>query len=451
MFRKDGKVLLSASASSEADGNGNYGHVRGWDVTTRRPHAPEVATPHGAAALALSPDGKLAAVTTGGILQGGFRVEPGDLCLFDARTAKLKATVRTPWHSLQAVAFSPDGKTLAGGSSNFDDRGRPMTGGMIRLWKVADLLEAFRGAGPGILTLKGHRGLIRALAFAPNGKLLAAASAEAPPPGRAPRGDVKLWDLTTGKEKASLSDHGGKPWCVAFSPNGKLVASGGGDGVIRLLDLARGKEIGTLNGHKGIVVALAFSPDGKTLASGGGDPGVLPTPGELKLWDVVGCKEIATLAGHEMTVMTVAFAPLGARLASGGQDGVICLWDLERGAKPEARPQPAPAPDAGPPNNRTRSPDREGHVATIRPATDAEKKDGILAVLTLGGRKGPILVTRKTELQFAKGKLVEEATPASFVKGDHISVWLPGGPQNITSARAELIIIFRPGRPPDDK
>jgi WD40 repeat protein len=107
---------------------------------------------------------------------------------------------------------------------------------------------------------------------------------------------------------------------VAFSPDGKLLASAGADKVVRLWDAATGKPTAALKGHKDDVYSVAFSPDGKTLASGSYDKTV-------RLWDAGG-KHLATLKAHTSTVNTVAFSPDGKVLATGSNDGTIRLWDL---------------------------------------------------------------------------------------------------------------------------
>src|SRR5262249_14932115 len=150
-------------------------------------------------------------------------------------------------------------------------------------------------------------------------------------------------------------------------------------------------------------------------------PGSHPSPGELKLWDVAARKEVATLKEHEVTVMSVAFDRDGKRLASGDMNGFLILWDVKMGEKPQ-RGNPPPAgggdigaiPDNGPPSNRTRSPDLEGRIAKITAATEAEKKQGILAIVTLDGDKTSVQITRETELQISAGKLVEEASVKSL-------------------------------------
>src|SRR5262249_39692640 len=140
-------------------------------------------------------------------------------------------------------------------------------------------------------------GIVARLAFSPDGRTLASCSG---------RDDViRLWETTSGKERATLPD---AVCCVAFAPDGKMLAAGKADGTVKIWDLASGKTIATLEGHRSLVPSVAFSPDGKTLASSGWDSAI-------RLWDVAkaikGEQTEAThrLAGHRASVNSLAFSP----------------------------------------------------------------------------------------------------------------------------------------------
>ena len=122
------------------------------------------------------------------------------------------------------------------------------------------------------------RGCVGSVAINPDGKTLASAimgSPDADPDNKT----IKLWDVTTGKERAILQGHEGMVYSVAFSPDGKTLASVSDDQTVKLWDLATNKERATLQGHTQAVMSVAFSPDGRTLTSASNDKTV-------KLWDV---------------------------------------------------------------------------------------------------------------------------------------------------------------------
>jgi WD40 repeat protein len=197
----------------------------------------------------------------------------------------------------------------------------------VRVWDAA--------TGQQALALKGHTAGVFSVAFSPDGKRLASASGD---------WTVKVWDAATGQEALTLKgdwNPNSEPRpessavrSVCFSPDGKRLAGASEDWTVKVWDAATGQQALTLKGHKGAVTSVAYSPDGKRLASGSGiwDPKQGSyVSGEVKVWDVATGQLLLTLKGHTGDVTSVAFSPDGKRLVSGSHDKTLKVWDAATG------------------------------------------------------------------------------------------------------------------------
>ena len=317
LFSPDGLTLASGSYD---------GTIRLWDVSSSQPKATlEGHTGTGIVeSFSFSPDGLTLASGSRDtlIVDSVIRDRAGTILLWDVSSGQLQATLEGHTGGVESVLFSPDGLTLASGSSD----------GTIRLWDVS--------SGQLQAVLEGHTGGVESVLFSPDGLTLASGSSD----GTIRLWDVSsgqlqavrrmvgkflawfgLWDVSSGQLQATLEGHTGGVESVLFSPDGQTLASGSSDGTIRLWDVSSGQLQATLRGHSMDDVSLfSFSPDGSTLAS----RGFFSRDGTIRLWDVPSGQLQATLEGHTSAVNSVLFSPDGQTLASGSSDGTILLWDI---------------------------------------------------------------------------------------------------------------------------
>jgi WD40 repeat protein/cell division protein FtsB len=153
-----------------------------------------------------------------------------------------------------------------------------------------------------------------AVAFSPDGQVVAAAGAE---------NSAKIWDTVTGKEIRSFTGHEGPVRSLAFDPSGLLLATGGEDMSVRVWDAKGGNLVWKSKEHKRAVNKVSFRPDGKRIASAGGD-------GRVILWDTKDGTKVATFNGHNRPVYSVVYSPDGRLLASSSGSGDVLIWDESR-------------------------------------------------------------------------------------------------------------------------
>ncbi|MDZ8106389.1 MAG: NB-ARC domain-containing protein [Nostoc sp. DedQUE12a] len=158
-------------------------------------------------------------------------------------------------------------------------------------------------------------GGIHSVAFSPDGKLLATGDTN---------NQIRLYQVADGKQLLVCVGHTDWLWSVAFSSDSQMLASGSQDQTVKLWDIQTGQCLTTLYGHRGGIWSVAFCPNSHILASGGQDQTV-------KLWDTSTRQCLKTLSGHTNRVTSVAFSPDGCILASGDDDQTIRLWDVNTG------------------------------------------------------------------------------------------------------------------------
>jgi WD40 repeat protein len=289
-------VAFSAAGDRIASG-GRDGAVLLWDVATRKEHKRLTDHKGPVRGVGFSPDSRVIYSTS----------EDGMLRVTEAESAKVLFQRETRPFEVNRLAVSPSGEFLiTAGKRTIDSR----TQGVTEVWVTKSARIASMMTSPDELT---------SVAYAPDGKVIAAAGPSRVHLLDGPSGRI-LMQFPAGK---GLSGGG-----VAVSPDGKTIAATGAGAAVRLWDVATGKRRGEGLGSTGGESSLAFSPDGKRLATGSvGDWGER----DVRVWDLRNGTPVLTLKGHEGNVRQVVFAPDGSRVLTGGNDGILRVWDAASG------------------------------------------------------------------------------------------------------------------------
>jgi Tol biopolymer transport system component len=155
------------------------------------------------------------------------------------------------------------------------------------------------------------------VAYSPDGRYIASGSADT---------SIRIRDAENGREIQTLLGHNSVVKSVVYSPDGRFIVSGSSDSTIKIWDSFTGKELRTLSGHSAAVNSLAFSPNGLYLVSGASD-------NTVKIWDMGNARELRTLRGHASPVVSVSYSPDGRYIAFGSMDGTISIRDAESGGE----------------------------------------------------------------------------------------------------------------------
>jgi mono/diheme cytochrome c family protein len=240
----------------------------------------------------------------GKLLAAGVYAE---VILIDPATGDVTARLSGQTAQVTALAFRKDGKHLAVAS------GVVGTSGEVRVYNLP--CNGSPPIKPEVI-LKAHLDLVQDLAFSPDGRLLATCSYDRL---------IKLWDATTGKEIRTLKDHSDAAYSLAFSPDGGLLASGAADRAVKVWDVATGKRLYTLGEPTDWVYAVAWSPDGQYLAAAGVDK-------SIRVWEVSARKGklVHSVFAHEGPVSRLVYAADGKTLYSLSEDRAVKSWSTRR-------------------------------------------------------------------------------------------------------------------------
>jgi WD40 repeat protein len=247
-----------------------------------------------------SPDGKMLVTASSG---------GGEAVIWNPATGK-KIAKLPEGNSLYALAFSPDGGTLAGSAESYSEEDEER-------WSEVLLWDMKTCKITGRLKRKGL--FVSRIAFAPDGKTLAT-------DGDRETNEVRIWDIKSGKIIVNLEANADGVWSMAFSSDGKALVIGYRDGTVRVWDVGTGKKTATLTGHKEWVMAVAFDPNGKSVVTAGDDKTV-------RRWDLATEKATETIELKEAArPYHICFSAKLDTIATTDNKGGLTIWDTKTGS-----------------------------------------------------------------------------------------------------------------------
>lgn len=293
-FPYDTEIAFSPDGNTIATCGGRWtAHIFLWDIASGSLKDTLIGHTGGVFDIAFSPDGSTLA-------SGSF---DKTVCLWDVSTGDHKSTIIAHTDYITSVAYSPDGSTLASYGQD----------GTIILWDTEDFEQR--------TTITGHISGYPRIAFSPDGNTIVSGSSDK---------TLRLWDTTTGRNIKSFVGHIGPVISIDFSPDGRTIASSGGtvvgdrwfaeDYPIRLWDVSSGSQIATIIGHERDTYRVNFSPDGGLLTT-------YATDRKPIFWDATTGNYLWTFTGNWEDVGSMAFSPDGQKIVYGNTDGIY-LWDI---------------------------------------------------------------------------------------------------------------------------
>jgi WD40 repeat protein/serine/threonine protein kinase len=296
-FSPDGSRLLVAGGVSRTAGK-----VAVWDVAADREVLSLKIEGGPVLAAVLSRDGTRIAAACWGYRDVEKQEVVGRIEVWDATTGAPLLTIKDDLEIVVGVALSPDGTRIAavqGLQRNIAQQ--------VKVWDAATGKRQFS------IDMRSPVSYDNDLVFSPDGKRIASG-------GHGHQGEVKVWDAADGHELLTLKGHSAPVSSLAYSADGKRIASAGWDGTVRIWEAESGREELKLTAKGPKFTGVAFSPDGSRVAAGGASRAVF-------VWDAHDGRTLGTLKGHFAAVNCVAFSPDGRRLASGDFDGTVKLWE----------------------------------------------------------------------------------------------------------------------------